>query len=217
MKIYSSLIFLLSSLLVSFASGSENSNDFWLGTFTKKSISKNYSIWTEAQMRHDLDRNEMQQTLFRTGLLRSLSNGQGLGLLYAYIETGELSEHRVALQHTQAYGTLFGTSASHRIRLEARRFENNGFGSARFRYLGRLQGSKEKGSFTPVVWDEVFLNAREEARTGNNHLDRNRLFLGFRKSFKESDVAIEFGYLNQFVPRDSGDLMEHILVFYLFL
>jgi len=153
------LILLITFTAASNSFAADNSNDFWLGTFTKKSITEKLSIWTEAQMRFDLNQSNMQQTLFRTGLLKSLSENQSVGLLYAYIETGDQSEHRLALQHTLKYGALLNTDASHRIRFEGRRFENVGVGSLRFRYLARLQ-IKTTGSFKPVLWNEVFLNLR---------------------------------------------------------
>ncbi len=215
MRFFNALIIFILYFSVGSSFAAEESNDFWLGTFTKKSITENYSFWTEAQMRFDLDESNMQQTLFRTGILKSISTAQSIGLLYAYIETGDQSEHRLALQHTQKYGAFFNTSASHRIRLEGRRFENVGFGSIRFRYLARLQAQTSR-SFKPVLWNEIFLNLKEEERTGSSHIDRNRFFIGFRKKIGET-THIEFGYLNQYVSRPSGDNSEHVIVFYLFL
>lgn len=214
LKIY--LFLCLIQICSSISYAADNTNSFWLGTFTKKSITKDLSLLTEAQLRFDRDQNEMQQTLFRTGLIHNLSGSHALGLLYAYVETGEQSEHRLALQHTQSYGSIGRVSISHRLRLEARRFENIGYGSARVRYLTRFQ-AQSKSILIPVLWDEIFLNAREEERTGNTYFDRNRFFVGFRREFKTSGVSAEFGYLNQYIPREAGDVSQHTIVFYLFL
>lgn len=210
MKFLAAFIFLTLPFL---AFGADNSNDFWFGTFSTKPITKKYSLWTEAQLRFDLDQNQMQQTLYRTGLLYSLNNTQSIGLLYAFIQTGNLSEHRLAVQHTMFFGNYLGGKLSHRLRLEARRFEDLGFGAERLRYLIRYEGNTTS-HLKPLVWDELFLNSRKEELTGNKYIDRNRLFLGFRKNFKESSTAIEFGYLNQLVPQDSSTMIEHVLVVY---
>lgn len=208
------LILFILAVTPAAAFSAEDSYDFWFGTFSTKPISKKYSLWTEAQLRFDLEQNQMQQTLYRTGLLYSLTDTQNIGLLYAFIQTGDLSEHRLALQHIKNFGVYLSGNFSHRIRFEARRFENLGFGAERIRYLLRYQAVTNT-SLIPVIWDEIFINSRKEELTGNRYLDRNRLFLGFRKNFKESNTALEFGYLNQLVPRESSTLMEHILVAYL--
>lgn len=206
------LLFFITTPLQAF--GTENSNDFWFGTFSTKPITKKYSLWTEAQLRFDLDQNQMQQTLYRTGLLYSLNNTQNIGLLYAFIQTGSLNEHRLAFQHTMFFGNYLGGRLSHRLRLEARRFEDLGFGAERLRYLLRYEANTED-NLKPLIWDELFINSRKEELTGNKYIDRNRLFLGFRKNFKENNTALEFGYLNQLVPMESSTLMEHVLVAYL--
>ncbi len=183
----------------SVASADEHSRDLWLGTFMKSGLNEKLALWAEAQMRFDLDDGEMQQTLFRTGLLIQAAPHHSLGLLYGYIETGDKSEHRIALQHGMKYGSVGSASFSHRLRLEGRTFENIGFGAARLRYLLRIQGNPDK-SIIPVVWNEAFINAKKNSRTGDVHFERNRIFVGARLPL-DSGQAAEIGYLNQFVPR----------------
>lgn len=197
------------------AYAADDQNGAWFGTFTNKELSKTSSFWAETQLRFGLEENETQQILFRAGFLKRLSDRQGLGLLYGYIETGEVSEHRLALQHTYKYGSVIGLNASHRIRLESRRFENSGFGSERFRYLIRFQKQTES-NLKFVLWDEAFVHLRDNSITGNESFDRNRLFIGFRLKAK-AETNLEFGYLNQYVPRNGQDLSEHLLVLYVFL
>ena len=69
-------------------------------------------------------------------------------------------------------------------------------------------------TYKPVSWNEVFLNLSDDGFSGNRFFDRNRFFLGLRKDFYDS--FIEFGYLNQYATRSSGDLMEHLGVLYVF-
>lgn len=200
-------------LLHTNAYSTETTNDFWYGMFTKKKMSDQYSWWAEAQLRYDVDESRMQQTLFRTGLLRSTERYGGFGLLYAYIEARENKEHRFTLQHTAKYGSLTSFLASHRMRLELRTREDQARLAERFRYLIRFQKDSEATS-VPVIWNELFVNLRNEPATGDRLIERNRLFIGYR--FKRpNNFNIEVGYLNQYVPR-TVDIMEHTLVLYLF-
>lgn len=194
----------------------QNSNELWFGTFTKAPITTNYSIWAEAQIRHDINQNETKQSLIRTGLIKKLSNNSELAALYAYIGTNGLGEHRLALQHAMNYGLFLRSLVSHRIRLEARKFENIDTTNSRVRYLVRLN-FKTTDSFKPTLWNEIFINIKREEQTGNQYFDRNRFFLGFRKKLKNQKNHIEFGYLNQYISRSSLDSFEHVLILYLFL
>lgn len=187
----------------------QSSEDSWGGFFLKKDLAPSYSLWTEMQLRYDISDSTMEQTLLRFGLLKKISAQHELGVLLAFVQTDSRKEHRFALQHVQKYGSLIGAKLSHRARLEFRNFENIGGGSGRFRYLLRAENQSFK-SFKPVFWNELFLNLERGPFTGNRHFERNRIFLGIRKVFKD-DLALEFGYLNQYVPRSGEDSMEHIL------
>lgn len=204
------IIIIISYSYITFA---ETSRDAWLGYFKKTKLTENYSMWTETQLRYNLESSEMDQTLIRGGLLRKIGQtNQEIGLLYAYIRTGDFSkEHRLALQHTMNYSKSF----SHRIRFEYRTLEDNPPLSERFRYLVRYQASKNWSLGTPVVWNEVFVNVDKSNNDDIDHIDRNRLFIGLRKKFENLDF--EFGYLNQTAPRKSGDIIDHVLVAYFFL
>ena len=98
---------------------------------------------------------------------------------------------------------------SSRSRLEARFFEDVSEDSSRFRYLLRLDYKRY------VIWDEVFINLKKDELTGNRVVDRNRFFIGLKSKIFNS--KIEYGYLNQYIPRGDVDTIEHLLVAYLFL
>jgi len=207
------LVFLFSFNLFA----TQTSKDIWYGYFNKIKLSDKSSWWTEAQLRYDLDTQRKQQTLLRTGYLYSFNKNHELGLLYAFIETGVNREHRLAIQHVQKYGSLGQFKVSHRARLEHRSIEDGENLTERLRYLIRFQKEKiTPHSWTPVVWNETFVNLSREVSTGNRHIDRNRLFLGYRYDYSK-DLNVEVGYLNQYVPRTNNDSMEHILTLYLFM
>lgn len=208
-------ILIILAFLPSYLLAANISHDAWYGYFAKRKLSENYSWWTEAQLRYDFDDSTTQQTLFRTGLLRKLTESSEAGLLYAFIQTGISKEHRFAFQHVQKYGEFLNADSSHRIRLEFRSREQQSNLSERFRYLIRFQ-EKTDNVRKFVIWDELFINLQNKKGSQSKLLERNRLFVGYQFS-NSQDFKIELGYLNQFVSLKSEDQMEHILALYLFL
>lgn len=176
----------------------------WLGLFNKKVVSKNYSIWTEAQARMDNDKFTNQQLLLRAGVLKSLNENSEIGLIYGHIQTDDLREHRPTLQ----YNYTFSSSLLLRNRIEYRKLENNDAVSGRYRAMIRYQN----GSL--VIWEEPFLTFTNEDWTGNRIFERNRFFVG--SSLKLAETKLEIGYMNQFTPRSGTSTIEHILTLYLF-
>ncbi|MBM3580060.1 MAG: DUF2490 domain-containing protein [Alphaproteobacteria bacterium] len=207
------LLFLLSNQFA-FASDRNTSNT-WNGIFNKKELVDGYSWWSEANLRHNLDKPENAQTLIRTGLLKKISDSQEVGLLYAFVKTGRSKEHRITLQHAKNYGSVGDFKVSHRGRLEVRSMESQSTLAERLRYSLRFEKQSNSG-FTPVFWEEIFINLRRELGTGNRIFERNRVFIGFRVR-KIHDLDLEIGYLNQFIPRHDLNVTEHILALYLFI
>lgn len=205
---------LLIFCLISFAHAAEDRDGFWFGTFTNKQLNDDYSYWAEAQLRYDLDVGRTRQFLYRTGVIKKITENQSMAVLYAYIQSLGSKEHRWALQHVAKYGKWLGLDYSHRMRYEYRNLEDFGEDATRFRYLLRSEQNTD-GKFDLVIWNELFVNLQERSWNGDQAIDRNRVFLGFKhKAFENNRV--EFGYLNQYVPRDGGDISEHLLVGYLF-
>lgn len=206
-------VFLFVILLIpSFANATDSKFSGWLGTFTKKKLDDTYSFWAETQLRHGIDVGSTNQILYRTGLLAKINDNHGVGFLYAYIQGGNNKEHRWTLQHTQKYGEWIGANFSHRARVEARFLEDDSDDAARFRYL--LRADKVISKYNLVIWDEAFINLTDNAWTGSRTFDRNRFFLGLKHQFE--NFRVEWGYLNQFVPRETEDTIEHIVTLYAF-
>lgn len=204
-------------ICMNMALAAEDQKGMWLGTFANKKLTENYSFWIETQLRYNLDEGNAAQVLYRTGVLQKLNERQGLGYLYAFIQSGLNKEHRFTLQHTQSYGNLSNYKFSHRVRVETRHLEETteSFEAAgRLRYLLRAEQRDDK-NYALVVWDEVFINLNETSWNGHDTQDRNRFFIGVKQEFFASN-RLELGYLNQFIPRESGDISEHIATVYLF-
>lgn len=212
MKKFLILSICLISSLSSYAARSQNS--VWGGTFINKKFTDTFSLWAETQLRYNVSDGQTNQILYRTGLLQKLNETHSLGYLYAYIESGEVSEHRFTLQHVMKYANFDIIKLGHRVRFEGRTLESSDDDAGRFRYLIRAETKGESGNL-PVVWDELFINLTRDDWTGDRDFDRNRFFLGVKKYFYDS--RLEFGYLNQYVPREVNDIIEHAFVMYLFI
>ena len=187
--------FLLPFLLIfSLNTFAEDSFKIWGGVFSKSKINNKVSFWIEDQLRLNGDKIAAGQFLFRTGPLIQIKESQEVGLLYAFIKTGNVSEHRYALQHV----LKFNSNISHRARLEMRTFEDLK-PKTRARYLLR-------GDFNNIViWDEVFVHI-----TPDSDFDRNRLFLGYKSNFE--NFRLEYGYLSQI----TSNVTEHVATVYAF-
>jgi Protein of unknown function (DUF2490) len=183
----------------------------WLGLFANKKITSDFNFWAETQLRHDESHQTMNQVLNRFGLLRPLNAHHEIGLLFAYVQSNTAKEYRPTLQYT--YKSQLGlNSFALRNRLEFRELEEQEAKSIRWRtQLRWAQPLNEASDF--VIWDEPFLTITHEDWTGNRVVERNRLFIG--QKFKWPEFALEIGYLNQFIPRETKSIYEHSFVTYL--
>ncbi len=211
MRIIIPLIFSVLSIHSVFAV--DNQAKTWLGIFGKKAVTTDLSFWHELQLRYDLESTTMQQLLTRFGLLKSFTANHEAGLIMGYIQTGSVKEYRPTLQHTYSLNLDEKSRMGFRSRLEWRSIENDTDHSMRY----RLQPSfrypiTEKVYF--LTWNEFFLNLSRETWTGNRIFERNRFFIGTR--IEGLSDRIEFGYMNQYIPRDTQITSEHIITLYYF-
>ncbi|MFA5584861.1 MAG: DUF2490 domain-containing protein [Bacteriovoracaceae bacterium] len=187
----------------------EHSPGLWLGYFNQENLSNAGRLHIESQLRYNLDEGRMNQSLVRFGYLYNLDQSHQFGLLFAYADSDSLKEYRPTFQHQ-----YFHQHLTMRQRLEYRKVEEMAQDSWRYRLLLRskvLSMSKELGM---IVWNEVFINLGHEQWTGNRTFERNRFFFGPRHRFKNFDL--EWGYLNQIIPRKGKESIEHLLVGYFY-
>ena len=184
----------------------------WLGLLIRKKITSDYDLWAETQLRHDESNQTMNQTLNRFGVLKNLNEHHEVGFLFTYVQSATAKEYRPTLQYVyKNNGEL--NSFSMRNRLEGRDIENNDANSMRFRSQIRL-AHVLNSQYDLVVWDEPFMNLTHEQWAGNRFIERNRAFLGTRVKFE--NISLEVGYMNQYIPRETRNVSEHILTTYFF-
>lgn len=185
----------------------------WLGVFSKKQVKEQHFFWQEFQWRYNADQGRTQQTLFRFGLLKSLSNNHEVGLILGLIDTSSNQEIRPTLQHLYTKSTSEQLNFSLRSRLEYRDLEKNSDQSLRYRLQAGLRYAINSG-YSFLLWDEIFLNLTRENWTGDRFTERNRAFIGAR--IDRDYGRWEMGYLQQYIPRSTQNTTEHIAVVYFY-
>ena len=100
-----------------------------------------------------------------------------------------------------------------RQRLELRDLENEDANSVRYRLLLNVARPLSE-KYKAIIWNEAFLNVSNEEWSGARRFERNRAFAGVNVKFDQ--YSFDVGYMNQFIPRENPDVMEHILTWYIF-
>jgi len=127
-------------------------------------------------------------------------------------------EYRLTLQGLY-YFHKTGYTLATRMRLDLR-YMMNAEGDFNFSYRYRQMIKFVKPINSNVLRQGVFyflsteeLLFKPEAKTkGVNFFDRNRFDLGFGYQITD-DLAVELAYLNEFVPRDSGNDVYNVMEF----
>lgn len=203
-------LLIITILFSSFAfSKTKDQQGGWLGIFSKKNLTSKYFWSSEAQLRYNFDTGSVGQFLYRTGLNYKVSDSTQSALLYGYISSDNAKEHRWTLQSSKKYSLNNNFQFSSRSRLEYRNLEDSDDNSLRLRLLLRADYKDY------IFWNEIFMNLTKDEWTGDRSFERNRLFIGHKLSVFDSKV--EFGYLNQYIPREESRISEHVLVLYFFM
>ena len=138
-----------------------------------------------------------------------------LGLLYAYVHTPFVNEHRYTLQHMVDLGRLLAIDWTHRARFEYRTLENVNNDASRFRSLFKAETHRSGKKWNFLFYNEAFINLTNESWTGGQIFERNRTYLGMKHEFHH--FIAELGYMQQVIMREKFEIREQLLVFYIHL
>lgn len=173
----------------------------WLGLIQKKQMD-GYHFWQEIHLRFEQETDKHYQTALRFGPSFDYKTHE-IGLLFAYVQTGDNKEWRPTLQQNKTYNNF-----TNRNRLEIRKLENQNEVSLRYRSLFRIESSQF------IIWDEPFINLTREQWTGNRLLDKNRFFAGIK--INANEWRTEVGYMYHYIPNKQQTIQEHILALMVF-
>jgi hypothetical protein len=124
----------------------------------------------------------------------------------------EFGEHRIWEQLTWNL-PVDGFTLQSRTRLEQRFLERGGETGHRLRQFVKatLPLTRDKDLYVSL-WDEVFIDLDDTSWGQRAGLRQNRAFAGLGWFFdRRPDVALEVGYLQQWIDRGSEDRLNHIL------
>lgn len=189
---------------------------FWGQATASGPIAGRVIVWLEGQARAGPDGPDgVRQTLVRPALGLRIGKEGSVQLGYAHVQTGTsrrlATEHRIWQQLAYAIAAPGRASVTGRTRLEQRDLPGAGGLALRLRQQVHLAVPIGGKGLAAILWTEPFLNLnapRPELRTG---LDRWRTQLGARLPLTR-EVALEPGYLLQYVPRRGQDQVDHVAV-----
>ncbi|GGX24402.1 DUF2490 domain-containing protein [Aquimarina muelleri] len=214
MKIYFSIFLFWVSVL---AFGQDETGN-WLMYFGTNKINEKFSIHTEIQYRnHTIAPINIDQLLLRTGLNYHFDKNAFATVGYAYIsnhlydsdrKSPEVEEHRIWQQFITT-NNLWRLKFEHRYRIEERFIENEFNTRFRYRLMVFLPINKpkiEEGTLFLGVYDEIFINGKEEL------FDRNRLYGGLGYQFSEN-LNLQAGILYQRLRNTGKTFLQFGVVF----
>ncbi len=198
------LIFLLNHNLYATSA----SNRIWAAANTIKHINHSAKFQIFAEKRYNTDLGETAQSVFLLGPHYQMTKKHRIGFLYGSFHSPSTVEHRFIAEHFQNYGRRLGFGFVGRTRLEGRYLEDSSDDSTRLRYFISIL-EKSNRFYNLLIWTEPFLNLTKENWTGNRTIERVRSFIGIRINIDKT--FLDLGYMNEHIPRSSGDRVEHII------
>lgn len=186
----------------------------WASTVATGKIDGKLLGWLEGQARIGNAPNRFRQFILRPAIGVDLGKGRSAYLGYALVRTGTpdnlASEHRVWQQLGYTVFASDAVTVTGRSRFEQRFFVGRDGVVLRFRQQLRAVAPVAKG-VSAVVWSEPFINLNAPFRPLRTGIDRWRNQVGLNVPLSKA-IALEPGYMNQYVRRTGPDLVDHIAV-----
>jgi hypothetical protein len=196
----------------------------WSMIVVQGKISDSFRGYLEIQPRWSSDAESFDKFIVRPAAVYTLNDELTLWVGYAGIQSFVPSgswEHRTwqQIQHDKNFG---GFILINRTRFEQRFLPGAADTSHRFRHMVRgLLPVNDDKTWAVVFSDEVFVNLNDADVGGGSTIgagfDQNRAFVGLNHALN-SQLRIEFGYLNNFINRPAGqaDRLNHNFLLALF-
>jgi hypothetical protein len=203
---------LLALLASSPARAADEDAHVWASAVASGHLEGKLLVWLEGQARIGDDTNRFRQFMLRPAIGVDLGKGSSAYLGYALVRTGTpdnlASEHRVWQQLGYTIVARDAVKVTGRSRFEQRFFVGRDGVALRFRQQVRVVAPVAKG-LSAVVWSEPFVNLNAPFRPLRTGIDRWRNQVGVNVPLSKT-VALEPGYMNQYIRRAGPDLVDHI-------
>ena len=206
---------LLSVSITTSAYALQQHTRLWLGSDLSGDLF-NLSNWeydVNSQARYNFTGSQYSLTQSEAGLGYKIKPNLSLWLGYTWI----IENANVTQQHriwNQVLWNILNNDQIHltsRTRLEERKDIYEPQWSVRFRQRLQLTWPKKIfNTYTPIIYDELFLNFNNPSWVNNQLVNQNRIFIGISiPLWKKIDMQV--GYLNQFQFLNPENRMSHII------
>lgn len=213
---YAVLAFCSTLIPANSAKATDEDFQLWQVTTLTTGVAEGVTGHFEVQPRFTDDASRLGQLLVRPSIGFALGNGYVLSAGYAYVRTSP-SERPVTHEHRPWQQLAFplaggsgGVLISNRSRIEQRFRDDGDDVGLRLRQQFRVEMPTAFRDWKFVAWTEAFLNLNDTDWGQRSGLDRWRNFAGFNIPIGPR-IALEPGYINQYVHTVASDAMDHVL------
>lgn len=207
-----------------YAQDSDSDFQAWTALALSGSVSESsrFLVWFDGHARFRDDASDLGVSILRPGIGWRVNDNLNLWAGYARVvsrsdDAPDIEEDRIWQQATYPVTKVFGGNLSARTRLE-QRFRDTGNDTGwRLRQFFRWERRINASQFSPVIWNEFFVNINDTDWGQASGFDQNRLFVGAAWRFSDK-ARLEGGYLNNLLNSAGGsDRVNHNISMALFI
>jgi hypothetical protein len=216
-KIY---LYLISLILCTFVTNLqaevEEDGAFWINLNAQGKLHvENLNWYAEYQPRWRQEGKHLDVSILRPAISYAINQNTSIWLGYANVRfhpSGRSSreENRLWQQFLYKFEPIDNVFMQSRTRFEQRHFENASDTGYRLRQLFRVSVPLSASPYSLVLWDEYFIHVNDTDWGAVSGFDQNRAFLGVNAKINQQ-VALEVGYLNQYINTRNVDRENHAL------
>lgn len=194
----------------------EEDGAFWINMNAQGKLPvDNLNWYAEYQPRWRQEGKHFDASILRPAIYYAITQNASLWLGYANVRfhpAGRSSreENRLWQQFLYRFEPIDNVFMQSRTRFEQRHFENASDTGYRLRQLFRVSVPITASPYSFVLWDEYFIHMNDTDWGSVRGFDQNRAFIGINTKINQQ-VALEVGYLNQYINTRNVDRENHVL------
>lgn len=194
----------------------EEDGAFWINLNAQGKLPVDKLNWyAEYQPRWREEGKHLDVSIIRPAIFYTLNPNASLWLGYANVRfhpAGRSSreENRLWQQYLYKFEPFENIHIQSRTRFEQRHFEQASDTGYRMRQLFRATVPIKSTAYSFVLWDEYFVHLNDADWGAVRGFDQNRAFIGVNAKINPQ-IALEVGYLNQYINTRNFDRENHVL------
>lgn len=216
-KIFLYLITILSfNFVANLHAEVEEDGAFWINLNAQGKLPvHNLNWYAEYQPRWRQEGKHLDVSILRPAIYYAIDKNTSIWLGYANVRfhpAGRSSreENRLWQQFLYRFEPIENIHIQSRTRFEQRHFEQASDTGHRIRQLFRVSVTITSSPYSLVLWDEYFIHMNDTDWGAVRGFDQNRAFIGVNAKINPN-IALEVGYLNQYINTRNFDRENHVL------